>query len=316
MALRSPSIGTDTQLYIGIYNRIGYYGFNYIHVADMKGMYLYFIYNLLIYKISSEPQMLVICNALIINFLGCLALWRLSGKHLYLASLLYILMYFYFTWFNTSRAAIAILLVVNSTYYLKNNKKFKYLLFMLMAVFVHFTALVGFIHLFYKIVPKNKKGLFIVAVVSVAIAVASIPIMTWVANNVDDYSAYSDRIETMQSVGRSLLLVACNLIVLLFLLIVDKKYKKIDWDTEFDYIASFLFSIVLGIFAARYTLLARINSFFSVYAVFIIPRAVDMFVKKEKIFIGSLVIAVYLVEFIFLLQGNYSGIIDYKLFFT
>ncbi len=110
MALRGSNVGTDTSLYISLFNVAGQSSWiNCMNVVE--GAPLYGLYTKTLYSVLGEGQILLIANSVIICFAWWLLIKELVGERVY-PVLLFVFSYQYFTMFNTMRQGVAIALLM------------------------------------------------------------------------------------------------------------------------------------------------------------------------------------------------------------
>lgn len=314
MGLRSRNIGIDTKLYINIFESIGAKGSAYLTENDSKGMYIYYLYNRILYWIWPNGNMLIIGNAFVITLLSTIFIYRFCDKSMYVSAVLYVLMYFYFTSFNTSRQCIAVLLVAIGVTYLFKKQFWGYAVFQTIAIFVHLTSIVGIAFLILYLIPKTNKTLIFVIICAF---VASFFLTTFGDKFIelfDDYSGYIN-FKNNTSQGRTIYLVIFNAII--FVLIYIFEFKNLNENENLVFLMMIISCYIsMGAIGASIIMIDRVAQYFYIFFIAFVPYLFnDRFSEKLDLTISSGVVAIYLVLFVILVSGNYSGIIAYSTWF-
>ena len=317
MALRKPTIGTDTSLYIDIFNDLRRYKFNSRFFGN-KMMYLYSIYNIIVGFIFPFEQGIVITNSLIICVLSGIFIYRICNKHIVSSTTFFVLLYCYFASFNIARQYIAILLVANAIYYLINKNVvkhpiLKYLLILCSAFFVHNTAIVGLIIL--PLFFISKKDYLTYFVICFFVILFAVPIMPLIITKIfPDYSGYFEGTNQNEFVsrGRTAILYLTNLFfVSLGTFLINK--KKINNESKLIFLIC-LFSSCMSLVFNTNILVSRIISYFNIFMVAALPYVCDAFRSKSKIAMSYILFLIYFLPFVIQLKGHYGGIYSYEFF--
>ena len=222
--------------------------------------------------------------------------------------------------------AIGLLLVS----YVLQNKKRKYLAFVLavLAVGIHSTSAVVVIAIFvYRFIRPLKNldvQVLFGAVLTIALGYMFEPFLMLFVRLVPHYSMYiGDAGYTLsgyQSDGKKIIITLLFLAISTFAYLTIKKTKKIR--TAFlipdDLRMQFFFMVIaisLGLAGAKLQLIARMESYFSIYSIVFIPKIFKMVQSRyRKIFyIGFLFIMI--IPMLVQLRGNNSGVVPYSVFF-
>jgi len=318
MGLRSKYIGTDTLWYCNYFDIIKTEKLSVALSNGSKGMYLYIIYNKIISYISLDSQILIISNAFIISLLASTAIFYIGKKHIFLSSILYIFMYYYFTSFNTSRQYIALLIVTNALYFLLYKKKYLLFLFLvIIASMFHITAIISFVFFPLSFFDFSKMKTFIImSLIFIIFLLFSNQLIVLFGKIFPDYQGYVDSISDFSNIGRTMILILVNLVIFLCIFLSYRTFENNNLSkNDSFFLFLFLISILLGFISFNNVLLSRINTYFAIYSIFVIPYLVDIFtLKKDKLVISLGILVVFFIEFNVLLLGNYSGITPYSFY--
>lgn len=323
MAFRNQNIGTDLQSYLNIFDDLAMNKFNSVHMFE-KNMFLYSFYNVLLSLITTNSNILIFSNSLIICILLFLFLYRNCKNSLVFSTFLLIISYSYFTAFNIARQFIAIGIVSNAFYYIYNQKVnhalLKYCFCVLVASCVHFTSLITLVLVPVFIIKKQSNFIKYSLITPILIFLVFSFAGPLISTIIPSYSYYFDSnsqfgFQNYDSQGRTLIVFLFYLI-LLFVLYIYSKNNKIQIEKEEKItIGVFFFYTVFGLLGSFSPLLSRMGIYFSFSLLLFIPLFCNKFVFKEQIIAKILVSCVLLVPFVIQLEGNYSGIIPYETFF-
>lgn len=108
MGLRGYSVGTDTLLYKGIFERLGQSSFS----SYNESSWFFLMWNKVIYYFSSEYGVYLLITALLTNYLILKAILIFNNDKFSSSIYLYYILYFYYTSFNISRQYLAIAFIL------------------------------------------------------------------------------------------------------------------------------------------------------------------------------------------------------------
>jgi len=156
-AVRGVTVGSDTGQYLSIFREIGVSGKSFLEVVTTSKYPLYELYNSVLYRIFPNPRILIIVDSLLIAILVEAAIVNFS-QYVFIPSMLYVTLYFYFYSMNISRQYIAVsMLFFATSYLLKGNDKVFFIMYIL-TVFIHSTAIVGIVfYIIHKVQWTQKK---------------------------------------------------------------------------------------------------------------------------------------------------------------
>lgn len=318
MAFRDTSIGTDTEVYSNIFTSLANERFSSPYFSQ-KGMYVYSIYNILLGFISSKQNTIVIANAFIICILACVFIYKNCKDCLFLSSLLFVLMYFYFGAWNTSRQYISVLIFANSLYFVKEKKIIPFLILNIIGFFIHTTAISFLIVIPVFLFRKNwnKWNYFIYIFIIIIISFSMKNFINIFMSIFNDYGNYgSNGLLTEKNNGRTIILI----IVSLFFLILGFVGAYLENDFSIikeNYIIIFIFviSIIFGFASYSFEMLSRFNLYFSITGFIVIPKFVRCFKNKEiRLLLSLTTIMIFSVQYFYMLNAGYNGILKYNTF--
>ena len=316
-ALRSKYVGTDSIATVAIYENIG--SRRVFVNSDFFPIYGYLIR--ILYALFQGEQAILILNAAIIITAVMLLIYEFSCDQ-FLSVYLYIVLYFYHTSFNIARqySAIGFCLIAYVLFEKKNKLAW---LFAVCALGTHVTSFIFFaVYFAYKFIPKLHNigfQLCICLIGAVAVQFLFTPLFSLVARILPHYALYttgSMNLMEYQGQGRKLIL---TLVYLVFLLLAyfaiksaEKKGKEIPEELRQEYFFVCI-GVMLGLAGSKLQLIARLESYLTIFAIVLIPKVVRAFRGRTRTIVYLGCMAVMFVPFFIQLSGNTSGVMPYML---
>lgn len=320
MAMRSPSVGTDAQTIVGMFmaNR-----------TIFSGGFNAFFYNFVSkigYFIWPNGQMILIINAAII----CTAIGVFvyhNSDDAFLSIYLYVTLYFFFNSMNIMRQYDAIAMsLISYTAYMKK-KNVTALLFALLSVGFHSTAIVFFAFAFVMIAIKSMHRLsnqiLLFAGLVFVLGYLFQPMLVIFARIFPHYAMYvGDEGLTLTgytSEGKKVLITLMFLFVLMFAYITIQKTRNVQENFVLSkaLCVNFFFVLVavaFGLAGGKLQLISRVESYFSIFFIIFAPEVVKMIdVRYRRAFYIGFVL-IMIVPMMFQLKSNNSEVLPYNLF--
>lgn len=262
---------------------------------DFSGDFGFNIFQLLLQKISPEPQILIFATAFITNLLIVMVLYKYS-RIVELAVYVYIASGMFTTSMNGIRQYLAAAIVFCSTKYLLNGNFKKYAIIILLASTVHKSALV--LLPIYFVVRREAwtKVTFILLTLSIFIVLGfnAFSGMLFSALDNTQYGHYSGFAEGGANKLRIVVIVIPVLIAFL-----GREKLKILWP-ESDYIVNMsIISVFFIIIASQNWIFARFNIYFGLYGLILISWIVKLFRENNQRMIYFGIIVFYFIYFYF-----------------
>jgi transmembrane protein EpsG len=262
---------------------------------DFLGDFGFNIYQLLLQRVSRDPQILIFNTALITNLLIVIVLYKYS-RMFELAVYVYIASGMFTTSMNGIRQFLAAAIVFCSTKYLLNGNFKKYALVILLAATVHKSALV--LLPIYFVVRREAwtKVTFILLTLSIFIVIGfnTFSGMLFSALDNTQYGHYSDFTEG----GANKLRIVVIAIPVLIAFLGREKLKRL-WP-ESDYIVNMsIISVFFIIIASQNWIFARFNIYFGLYSLILISWIVKLFRENNQRLIYFGIIVFYFIYFYF-----------------
>lgn len=157
-ALRAPTVGRDTALFIGVFEKL--------HGRPFLDIFKYASwvepgFRLLCAAVAlftANGQWLVIVTSLIIHVSVSVFIYR-HAKNVYLAFYLYMAMMIYPLYLNTMRQALAVSVLLFAWDFFKKRRYLVYSLFVLLAATFHASALIFLLCPLLTLIPVNRRTL-------------------------------------------------------------------------------------------------------------------------------------------------------------
>lgn len=313
MGLRDYWIGTDTRQYVGIFlsqdtsfNGNGVAAYNFLSKT---------IWNLT----NGNYHVFLLALSFLTVLFFILSLQKLKSDFFesFIAVFIYISFYFYFDSFNIQRQMLAVSIAMFATCFFIEKKYLKALVFFLLAVGIHSTALIALLNFALIKIKKNKKSL-IISTIALSVMLANVDkILQLFAEIFSHYNMYISTVESgsLAAGGGALIL------GLFFILIAGTAFFMTDVFGSEIYSFTF-FATVLGslfyIIGMNSQMLIRIADYFLIFAPVFIPRAIkkvsNKFLQKNIVncFCCAIVLIAGLTIMFYKLFNNFGDIIPYS----
>lgn len=318
MGFRTEQVGTDTELYCTIFDNIKKMNFSNI-INSMDSSILYVLYNKIVSLVSLQRNSIIISNSFLICFFSFLFIYNNSKKNVLIPVLLFMCFYHFFSAMNISRQYIAVMIVANAYYYLKNDRKKMFLLLCLSATLIHNTAIVSFVlfPLFY--LKMNKKNIIFYLIIVSFLVVFLDKFLIIFSSIFTHYEIYFQN-NLLNDVGqnRKIIITLIYFFFEILMIIILNSKKNIESSEKkniYFFIVINALSIILGIVSLKIMLFSRMEIYFSIFAIIYIPYILSFF--KDKILILFLFTIIMLIPMVLQLRSNNSEVLPYNnIFFS
>lgn len=326
MGLRGTSVGTDTSMYGAIYSSMAQ---NPLNSPLFWKFPVYNVYNYIIAQIFNSYQIELFINALIINSIVLYVIKKYS-KNIELSIYLYYTLYFYFTAFNITRQYMAISFCLIFLHFLIEKKLIKASIFILLAVGIHTTSIIGLIFIPIVYIPWTKKR-FLVAISSISVMfIFTGKFISLFMSTFSNYSIYSNGATTTlstQNDGNRIFLSLFYLgMIIISIVYSPNKLTENNISEESStylqryYIFQLLASIgtMIGLVFNRDILILRIELFFSIFLIILITYTMKEILEKsgpiQEFIIKSVMCLLAVVPFFVQLGKNIGRMLPYMFF--
>lgn len=325
-AARAVSVGADTQLYNNLYS----WDFE---AGDWQSSKypLYSLYTYCLHFISSNPQIIIAMNSLIIVTLVAITIYSYS-ENVFLSNILYVTLYFFFNSMNISRQFLAIGILLVATVYLNKNKIWLFWILYIVACLVHSTALVGIVFFVIHVIHWNKTRFILSGALGIVLLIFYKIILNLFIVFFPAYSMYSigtsdTHVETLssQSNGGTLLVTIFYLLFICIATLCKVRFQDENREKRFTFLTVvMIIAVMFGIIFYKNILMTRVISYLSIFSIVYIPEVIDLFILNidttsvNRWYIRFLVvcgvIAITCVPLYVQLNKNLSDVIPYVSF--
>lgn len=229
--------------------------------------------NKIIYNLTGDYRVLFFVTSALFLYFIYKGIFQ-NSNNLFISVLMIFIGQSYFYSMNIVRQAIAMAIIFYAFKYIKENKKISYILFCIIATFIHSSALF-MIPLIFVINMKLSNRKKIIAVI---ILLVCEPIIGSLVKFVIDQTKYAWYYTSRYNTGEtSLILIATNLII--FILNIFYYSKGKNKDKEFNILSNINFiGICIMILSASIPLINRLVRYFTIFQILLIPKIFE----KEK----------------------------------
>ncbi|MZQ83644.1 EpsG family protein [Paenibacillus sp. 5J-6] len=275
----------DTYFYKLTYTNVPTYTWEHISSAKEKG---FIFLQLLLNKITPDPQILIFTTALLTNALIVMVLYRYS-KLFELSIYTYITSGLYIISMNGMRQFLAGAILFAGTKYLMEGNWKRYMLLVLLASSIHQSALI-LIPIYFIVRRKAwTKTTMLLLAAAIFAAIGYNQISSVIFESVGDYGQYQD----FQEGGANIIRVVVQTAPLLVAYFGRKKLRELF--PKSDYIVNMaLLGSIFMIISLQNWIFARFIIYFGLYNVIILSWVVHLFVKREQKLIYYVLLICYL----------------------
>ena len=250
--------------------------------------------------------MQLLCMTIMLLFL-CIFILKVSSHYQY-SLLCYVLLYFYFYSFNTTRQYLAIPFVLLSYYYLNAGNRIKYLLCLLCATLFHFSAIITVVVYFLKQyrIPKKAQILLLLSTFIIGLT----PFVPSLMGSMLTSTIYETHADSLSFGSRESLFSLSRLLLTFYTIWLVNLLKNKD-----IYIQILVVGVCfLNIFAYQ-VVLGRFAQYFTIVQIVVIPNLA--FLLKNGKFLTALKFLSFIYMFatwLYLISSNVGGVVPWKMF--
>lgn len=318
-AFRNVEIGADTEQYVSHFLKIsqtkfsdfstysnGWYG-------DIETGYKY--YNKFLSFISTHPQTIIIANSILQMGLIAVVIAK-ESKDQWLSIFLYFTFCFYQTALNLTPSSFVSYFMFLSYPFIKKRKFIPFLIFVLVGMSFH-TSAIFFLPLYFLYLIKiNKKTIVMflsAAIFGLGFYATILPVILRFIP--EKYVSYIDGSRGISQITIELLVFGVQLLAILLCIFMMDKIERKDFMNENGIMyLSFLYETILYMMATQSAMFSRGAFLFSPYTIIIIPELISKVsdLKKRKILTTEIVvfgIAIYIAR---VLVNNVGTTMPYK----
>src|SRR5699024_7747549 len=253
-AFRDISIGTDTESYEGIFNRVLLGG----QIVQEAGWYYF---NKVVVLLGGDFRWVLILSSLLV----ITPIYRVSRRYSFnpcLSIFLFYSLYFYLQSFNIMRQIIAVSILLLFIPFLFDKKYFYFIICVCLASLFHTTALLALPFIFINRLKLNKKWWCVIVFLSFIFGVSLSSFLIDKVANLLGYIHYLEAHDANKDTG--LFMIITNIFALLFILTSSKDsvllklffvyilFYNLIAGVPYAYRLIFVFSIVQVLFLPYY----------------------------------------------------------------
>lgn len=253
----------------------------------------FYIFEMLLHDLSSNPQILVFTTALITNVLIVLVLYRYS-RMIEISLFIYIAFGMFTVSMNGIRQSLAAAIIFAATKYLLNGDWKKFMSIVLLAATIHRSALIFIpIYLIVRGRAWTKLTFFLLLIgVAIVFEFNTFSNMLFSALDHTEYGHYSNFSEGGANVLRAVVTA-----VPLFAAYIGREKLRAMWPKSDVIVNLSLLGLIFMIVATKSWIFARFDIYFGLYSLILISWVIQLFKKKERQFIYYALLVCYLVYF-------------------
>lgn len=300
--VRNISVGTDTPMYHYIFYDISRSNFEWTFFNVNINDYAYVVeigYRLLNKVISffTLDENIGIMLISIVTILGFAIFFFKTSYNIWITTVIFIGLGFYVETFNTMRQVLACMIICNGFVFFKNKLYKKWILTVLIATTMHFTAIVflGFT----KILPLTRKKLImcISFLVLVYFFVGFLGSYISIFDFLIKYESYNNGPENILGLN-DLLKILLYLGVIIVGLCYRKTFSK-DEKSFFSLCSIFLiFAVACTLLKSQMDIFYRFVQYFSIYICLLAPFVLEKMKKMKYIFVFIMVIVIPMIMWV------------------
>lgn len=297
-ALRSKEIGADTIQYYNHFIEIARTKFShlstYSHVwyGDIESGYK--LYNKVLSLFSNNPQIITIANSILTVGLIALVISR-ESKDKWLSIFLYFTLCFYQTALNLTPSSFTSYFMFLSFPFIKKRKFVPFLIWVLIGISFH-TSAIFFLPLYFLYKIKINKKTVALSLTAGSVGVIFFPVILpfILAFIPEAYAGYlSESVLSMRKDGQVFVYAVQFLCVFLCLILMGRVQRKAFAEKNGVMCWTFLYETILYIFGVRFISFSRGAFLFSPYTIIMIPELIDYIGNANKRKIATIGIVVF-----------------------
>lgn len=306
--LRNETVGIDTYNYLNAFEQIINGRLELAYGMEWSFRYICYALSFVI----KNAQIYFILFSVVTNTLIVLRLFQMCNWISFTWSIIIYYTMFFMMSMNLARQFMAIAIVFYATKYLQQGKGIKFLLCVLMASFIHQTAIIGFIYFFFNILLwdtlKKKQKYF-----TLLFMVMSPFALVYVGNIIGSYKKYFDVVTF--DVGIVIFIKFIMLFSSLFLLNItkDDKFGEVAVLRKFSIIA-YVLGLLLTSLGYVFKYVDRIGLYFYIFEAVYIGYIFKQKNTRNNLMLKMLVFSVSAIYFVRSVFGDGQGQSPYLFF--
>ncbi len=311
IGFRDISVGEDTSRYVSDFYNVQQYG------LSNRSVYTEIVNTLLKWicgEISNDPRLYLVVHAIIVCVLFALFI-KNNSEDVYLSTIIFIGMFFVPA-MNLMRQWLAMAIGVTSfTYYQRNDNK-KAIIFLILSVLCHTTAIVLIIIPLVERIKKKQYIIYPVIALSVIMIVFRVRLFSVAARFVSRYDSYlTSRYfmnEGLFNIKNLIFLIIIIGIAYILLFRKEKIANEKEYNDLYTYEILMILALAFSLCGTTYAMFHRVVYYFSVFLVIILP-SITKRMASVKIVRLLVIVAMFLMLYRSGVSDN-NGISNYLFF--
>ena len=301
LGLRASSVGADTT------NYISHFFEDQAKVLSLK-QFLYFepgymLLTKIIGFFTNNGQVFIFIISLIMIYLFQKSVYK-DLECIYLSYFLFVTFGFYFSSFVIIRQFLAMVILWHSLDAIKNRKFVKFLLYVILAMSFHKTAIIFILLYFIYPLNVNKKYFILISICTIGSILFLNRILSFSLSLIPKYSVYIKNLNP----GQGLKLLLLYSVIFIFVFMFRKKILPRDK----IYIHMLGIAVVLQGTAYSFSLLTRLTQYFALSIIVLIPNILYRFKNNLIKIMGISSIVIFsLLYLTLILSQNKMRVIPY-----
>ncbi|TLS35781.1 EpsG family protein [Pseudalkalibacillus caeni] len=274
---------------------------------DYTGDFGFNILQMLLQKISDDPQVLILTTAIMTNFLIVFVLYQYS-RFFELSIYVFITLGMFTTSMNGIRQYLAASIAFIATKYLLNGSFTKYTLIILLASTIHQSALILLPIYFFVRREAWTKVTYLLLSSSLLIVIGFNEFSTLLFNALEEtqYGHYSSFVEG----GANKLRVMVDAVPVLIAYLGRHKLREL-WPKSDIIVNMSLICLMFSLISSQNWIFARFNIYFGLYNLILISWLVLLFKERERRFVYYAILVCYMIYFVYEHLIGFGGL-DYR----
>jgi hypothetical protein len=277
------STGGDTEVYSALFRTVSKHPLQEVLKLGYEKGFLLYCY--LLTKVSSNPQILILCTSFFVTGSIFLFISKYSKKA-WLSIFLYITLLYFFNFMNLMRFSMAVSILLFSIKYIERRKLAKFCITVLIAGTFHTTALVFILSYFVSLVKITRFRMLSAIIFSSFVVFFIRIIFNLILAFAPRYAAYAAVLN--EKAGYLATYVICGIYFCIILLAsafdqsLTKRNKTSDYQERNNLILWLLtIGFVFSIAATFVMILTRFTIMFTLVCIVYIPNLLELIKKKS-----------------------------------
>lgn len=315
---RDVTVGYDTAQYVIAFKKSSILTLS--TLSNLRYEYGFSFLCILLNKITSNPQILLITTSLFINYTVLNFIYKNSDNKL-LSVLLYILLNTYFFYTSAMRQAIAISIILLGFDNVQSKKYIKFILYVVIASLFHQSAILALLFIFFREKKYNKTFIYELLIMFILFFIFGkniFDLLVKFSPRLQDYSFSKFNVENYYG---ALLQFVLNFILFIIGYIVMLKNNKSILNDKSNknniYIGIMAASLIFYLLTMKVSIFNRFSPYFSIFIITWLPNCLSTLKRANDrlvIYVGIFSVLLMYWGIINYLRPEWYGMIPYSFF--